>query len=76
MEKMVLTLVSMSNVDPKLRKEIVESIENPSVSLGDVLGNKLESIKQEVEDNATVEAEIVKETKSLLSKIADEEEEA
>ena len=75
MEKAFITLMTMSNVDPKTRKEIISSIENPDVALKDIMTNKLEQIKQEIKQNEETDAEIAATTKSLLSKLTEQDKE-
>lgn len=74
LEKVVISLIGLSNVTPEAKQEILKSIESPDVKISELLANKVEMIKQEVASKTEQEQEIVKETKSLLSKLAEKKE--
>lgn len=73
LEKAIINLVSMSNMDPKLRKEVISSIEDPETSVSDLLNAKIELATEEIAQSEQTQLEVKQKTESLLSKLAEEE---
>ena len=74
MEKMVIGLIQVSNLHPEAKRQIIEGLENDSITVLEVLAAGLVHVDAEIEQNAQMEAEIKQTTASLLSKLAEKDE--
>lgn len=74
MEKMVIGLIQVSNLNPEAKRQIIEGLENDSITVQEVFAAGLVHVDAEIEQNAQMEAEIKQTTASLLSKLAEKDE--
>lgn len=74
MEKMVIGLIQVSNLHPEAKRQIIEGLENDSITVKEVFAAGLVHVDAEIEQNAQMEAEIKQTTASLLSKLAEKDE--
>ena len=75
LNKSIIALMGMSKMDPKMKKEIMEAIENPGMSIDEVLKAQLVLIGAEIEENDATNETIKETTKSLLTKLAEDKKE-
>lgn len=69
-EKMVVQLLTVSNLDPKLKTQLLEALKNDTIDANQALEKALESTKIEVENKTQLINKIETDTQSLLEKLA------
>ena len=74
MEKAVIGLIQVSNLHPEAKRQIIEGLQNDSITVQEVLETGLVQVDAEIEQNAQMKAEIKHTTASLLSKLAEKDE--
>jgi len=73
MEKMVIGLVQVSNLHPEAKRQIIEGLQNDSISVQDVFAAGLIQVDAEIQQNEQLKSEIKQTTASLLSKLAEKD---
>lgn len=69
-EKMVVQLLTVSNLDPKLKTQLLEGLKNDTIDANQALEKALENTKIEVENKEQLMTSIEENTQSLLEKLA------
>ncbi len=73
MEKMVIGLIQVSNLHPEAKRQIIEGLQNDSITVQDVFAAGLIQVDAEIQQNAQIKTEIKQTTASLLSKLAEKD---
>ena len=73
-EKMVIGLIQVSDLHPEAKRQIIEGLQNDSITVQDVFAAGLIQVEAQVEQNAQIKTEIKQTTASLLSKLAEKDE--
>lgn len=72
-EKMVIGLIQVSNLHPEAKRQIIEGLQNDSITVQDVFAAGLIQVDAEVQQNEQLKTEIKQTTASLLSKLAEKD---
>jgi hypothetical protein len=73
MEKMVIGLIQVSDLHPEAKRQIIEGLQNDSITVQDVFAAGLIQANAEIQQNAQIKTEIKQTTASLLSKLAEKD---
>lgn len=74
MEKMIVGLIQVSDLHPEAKRQIIEGLQDDSITVQEVFAAGLVQVDAEIEQNAQMKAEIKQTTASLLSKLAEKDE--
>lgn len=73
-EKMVIGLIQVSDLNPEAKRQIIEGLQNDSITVQDVFAAGLVQVDAQIEESAQIKTEIKQTTASLLSKLAEKDE--
>ena len=73
LEKMVISLISVSNLNPESKKALIEGLQNDTIQAADLIEIGLEQVAAEVQINQEIKEEINKNTTSLLKKLTEKD---
>lgn len=72
-EKMIIGLIQVSNLHPEAKRQIIEGLQNDSITVQDVFAAGLIQVDAEIQQNEQLKSEIKQTTASLLSKLAEKD---
>lgn len=70
MEKVVINLLTLANIDPKLKTQLIKGLKDDSINSAEALKIALNHTKEEVEHKEQLINKIEENTQSLLEKLA------
>lgn len=73
MEKMVVGLIQVSDLHPEAKRQVIEGLQNDSITVQEVFAAGLVQVDAEVQQNEQLKSEIKQTTASLLSKLAEKD---
>lgn len=74
MVKMIVGLIQVSDLHPEAKRQIIEGLQDDSITVREVFEAGLVHVDIEIEQNAQMKTEIKQTTESLLSKLAEKDE--
>jgi hypothetical protein len=73
LEKSVIHLITISNLDSALKEQVINGLNNDTISVQDVLDAGLVQIQQEVADRVNVQTQVNEAATSLLEQLSKDE---
>lgn len=73
MEKMIVGLIQVSDLHPEAKRQIIEGLQDDSITVQDVFAAGLVQVDVQVQENEQLKSEIKQTTASLLSKLAEKD---
>ncbi len=70
---MVIGLIQVSDLHPEAKRQIIEGLQNDSITVQDVFAAGLIQVNAEIQQNEQLKSEIKQTTASLLSKLAEKD---